>query len=140
MVTRERLQHGDEVADHVAQLVERTAGQGARVRAILATDDLTDDEIGRACHGLAAAGTWMVQGGSWRARRTGLSQLELMRAELPSRVLLKWTDPVKNIGTLLLALSMGVDRFNCDVDQMLADARRSEWLAPLTIPAAGIDY
>lgn len=44
------------------------------------------------------------------------------------------------LGTALLCISMGVDRFNGDVDQLLADAARAEWLGPLTIPLEGYDY
>ncbi|EBM0725551.1 hypothetical protein XE97_24630 [Salmonella enterica subsp. enterica serovar Senftenberg] len=142
LITRERLHYGDgrEVADHIAHLVDTLTPLGARVRTILATDDLTDEQIVRTCGDVAAAGAWMVHGGSWRGRRTGLTQLELMRAELPRHVLLKWTHPVKHLATLLLAMSLGVDRFNGDVDELLRHAKRAEWLAPLSIPVAGMDY
>lgn len=131
---------GQQVADHVAELVETATAGGVRVRTILATDDLTDEQIRRTCRDVAAAGAWMVQGGSWRARRAGLSRVEVIRAALPPEVLVKWTEPVGAVSKLLLCISLGVDRFNGDVDQLLSDASRAERLAPLTIPAAGVDY
>lgn len=142
IVTAVRLEHdeGREVAQHVRAMVEAVGPLGVRVRTIVATEDLTDGEICRTCGDAAAAGAAMVQGGSWRAGRAGLSQIETIRAALPPEVLVKWTDPVKAVSTMLLCISLGVDRFNCDVDQLLADAARAEWLAPLTIPAKGLDY
>jgi len=70
----------------------------------------------------------------------GESYVETIRAALPPEVLVKWTEPIKAVSTMLLCMSLGVDRFNCDVDQILSDAKRAEWLAPLTIPAKGLDY
>lgn len=131
---------GREVADHLARLVDTLAPHGARARAILDTDEMTEDEVSRMCREVAEAGVWMVQGGSWRGRRAGLSQLEDIRAALPSEVLVKWTEPVRSVSSLLLSISMGIERFNGDVDQLLGDAERAQWLAPLTIPVAGVDY
>jgi deoxyribose-phosphate aldolase len=142
VITKARLEHraGREVVDQVRRLVETVTPMGARVRTLIATEELTDEEIRRTCREVAAAGVWMVQGGSWRGRRTGLSQVEVIRASVPAGVLVKWTEPIRSLSTVLLCMSMGVDRFNCDVDQILADAKRAEWLTPLTIPVAGIDY
>jgi deoxyribose-phosphate aldolase len=142
VITKARLapRGGQEVVDQVRRLVETVAPLGARVRTLIATEELTDEEIRRTCQEMAAAGVWMVQGGSWRGRRTGLSQVEVIRASVPAEVLVKWTEPIRSLSTLLLCMSMGVDRFNCDVDQILGDAKRAEWLAPLTIPVAGVDY
>jgi deoxyribose-phosphate aldolase len=142
VVTAARLEPdgGQQVAQHVRRLVDAVGPTGVKVRAIVGTEGLTEVQIRRTCQDLAAAGVWMVQGGSWRARRTGLSHVETIRAALPPEVLVKWTEPVKAVSTMLLCLSLGVDRFNCDVDQVLGDARRAEWLSPLTIPVAGVDY
>jgi deoxyribose-phosphate aldolase len=142
IVSSARIAHdgGREVARHVARLVDTLAPHGARARAILDTDEMTEDEVSRMCREMAEAGVWMVQGGSWRGRRAGLSQLEDIRAALPPEVLVKWTEPVRSVSTLLLSVSMGIERFNGDVDQLLGDAERAEWLAPLTIPVAGVDY
>lgn len=142
VITKARLEHraGREVVDQVRRLVETVTPLGARVRTLIATEELTDEEIRRTCREVAAAGVWMVQGGSWRGKRTGLSQIEVIRASVPAEVLVKWTEPIRSLSTVLLCMSMGVDRFNCDVDQILGDAKRAEWLAPLTIPVAGVDY
>jgi deoxyribose-phosphate aldolase len=142
VVTSARIAHdgGREVADQLARLVDTLTRHGARARAILDTDEMTEDEVSRMCSEVAMAGVWMVQGGSWRGRRAGLSQVEDIRAALPSEVLVKWTEPVRSVSTLLLSVSMGIERFNGDVDQLLGDAERAQWLAPLTIPVAGVDY
>jgi len=142
VITKARLEHraGREVVEQVRRLVETVTPMGARVRTLIATEELRDEVIRRTCHDMAAAGVWMVQGGSWRGTRTGLSQVEVIRASVPAEVLVKWTEPIRSLSTVLLCMSMGVDRFNCDVDQILADAKRAEWLAPLTIPAKGLDY
>ncbi|WP_156400022.1 hypothetical protein [Phycicoccus sp. Soil748] len=142
IITPARLEpeEGRQVANHVAKVVETVVPRGAKVRTIMASEDLTEDEIQRTCQQVAAAGAWMVQGGSWRPGRTGLNHVETIRAALPPEVLVKWTEPIRALSTMLLCMSLGVDRFNCDVDQILSDARRAEWLAPLTIPAKGLDY
>jgi deoxyribose-phosphate aldolase len=142
VVTQARLEHdaGREVVDQVRRLVETVAPMGARVRALIATEELSDEDIRRTCREVAAAGVWMVQGGSWRGRRTSLTQVEAIRASVPPHVLVKWTEPIRSLSTLLLCLSMGVDRFNCDVEQILDEAKRADWLASLTIPVAGVDY
>ena len=142
VITKARLEQGAgrEVVDQVRRLVETVAPMGARVRTLIATEELTDEEIRQTCREVASAGVWMVQGGSWRGKRTGLTQVEVIRASVPAEVLVKWTEPIRSLSTMLLCMSMGVDRFNCDVDQILADAKLAEWLAPLTIPVAGVDY
>lgn len=142
VITKARLEHraGREVADQVGRLVQTLTPLGARVRTLIATEELTDEEIRRICGEVSAAGVWMVQGGSWRGMRTGLSKIEVIRAAVPGEVLVKWTEPVRSLSTVLLCMSLGVDRFNCDVDQILGDAKRAQWLAPLTIPVAGVDY
>ena len=142
VITQARLEHcgGREVVDQVRRLVETVTPMGARTRTLIATEELSDEDIGSTCREVAAAGVWMVQGGSWRGRRTGLSQVEAIRASVPPQALVKWTEPIRSLSTMLLCMSMGVDRFNCDVDQILADAKRAQWLAPLTIPVAGADY
>ena len=142
VITKARLAHraGREVFDQVRRLVQTVTPMGVKVRTLIATEELTDEEVRRTCREVAAAGVWMVQGGSWRGRRTGLSQVEVIRASVPAEVLVKWTEPMRSLSTVLLCMSMGVDRFNCDVDQILADAKRAEWQAPLTIPVPGIDY
>jgi deoxyribose-phosphate aldolase len=142
LVTRARVEHdgGREVAEHVGQLVEVTAPHGAKVRTILATEQLSCEVIERICRDAAEAGVSMVQGGSWRGARAGLSHIERMRGALPADVLVKWTEPVKALHTMLLCISLGIGRFNCDVDQILRDAADAASLGPLTIPAAGIDF
>lgn len=141
-VTKARLSHHDgrEVSEHVALMTQAVTSLGARARVVIGTEDLSDDEISRTCSSMAEAGAWMVQGGSWRGHRAALGQIETIRAALPQEVLVKWTSPVRTISTMLLCISMGVDRFNCDVDTMLADATRSEWLGPLLLPIPGVDY
>lgn len=142
VVTAARVQHdqGRQVASQLERLVAVGSQLGVKVRAILNTDELTNDQIERSCGDAASAGVWMVQGGSWHGPRAGLSQIERMRAALPANVLLKWAAPVKTLNSLLLCLSLGVDRFNCDAEQILAEAVKAQWTGPLIVPSAGVDY
>lgn len=142
IATRERLSvgNGAHFVDQVAALTRMVEPAGVHVRVVLATEEMSTGEIAVACRQFADAGAWMVQGGSWRGRRTTLTQIETMRAALPPHVLLKWTEPVKAVETLLLCISFGVDRFNTDVAALMAQAARRTIVGPLEIPQAGIDY
>lgn len=131
---------GHELADQVAALVEALTPHAARVRVVLDTANLSVEEMRTTCRHSAQAGAWMVQGGSWRGQRTGLSQMSLLRAALEPSVLLKWTEPVKSVDSLLLCIGLGVDRFNADSEKLVADAARAERDGPLTVPVAGVDY
>lgn len=111
-----------------------------RVRVILDTEELTSQRITMTCAQVVEAGAWMVQGGSWRGPRTGFTQVALMRKALGPDVLLKWTQPVRSLETMLLCVAEGVGRFNGDVDLLMAAAQRGTELGPLSVPLAGTDY
>ncbi len=111
-----------------------------RVRALVNCDGMRPEELYSACRMLDDAGVRLVQGGSWRGDRTGLSQIEVMRQALPRAVQLKWTNPVRSVEVMLICIAEGVGRFNADVTTLLAAADRRSHLAPLMVPVPTLDY
>lgn len=132
--------HGALFRETLDGLVTAMTPLGVRLRLIADTESLTYAQVRDACIGATDAYVWMVQGGSWRGRRAGLTEIQLMRSALPSDVLLKWTEPVRRVETMLLCIALGIDRFNADVDELMQSAIRSEWHGPLTIPQPGVDF
>jgi deoxyribose-phosphate aldolase len=61
----------------------------------------------------------------------------MMRDALGPDVLLKWTQPVRSLETMLLCIAEGVGRFNGDVRRIMASAQYSARLGPLTVPVPG---
>ncbi|GAB3888736.1 hypothetical protein GCM10028802_41490 [Terrabacter terrigena] len=141
IATPERLRDsgGAPFYDALEELLSAQRADGYRLRVHLDTGGLTDAEITAACQRLAAAGVWMVQGGSWKGERTAFRHLERMRTALGPGPLLKWTHPV-TFHVMLLAMAYGVDRFNADVVQLLQEADRKGRYAPIAVPLAGIDF
>lgn len=121
--------------------VNQAAAPGAtRVRTLLDTTSMTDDEIRASCRAMVDAGVQLIQGGSIRGDRTALSQVEVMRSAMPRNVLLKWTQPVRSIQALLVSIAVGVDRFNGDPAALIEDASRQTRIAPLRVPVPGVDF
>lgn len=120
--------------------VSRAAPSGTRVRTLLDTTSMTDDEIRTTCRTMVDAGVQLIQGGSIRGDRTALSQVEVMRSAMPRNVLLKWTQPVRSVQALLVSIAVGVDRFNGDPTALLQDASRQTRVAPLRVPVPGVDF
>jgi deoxyribose-phosphate aldolase len=114
--------------------------EGTSLRVLLNTSGMSNDEVARASQAMADAGARLVQGGSFRGDRTPFHQVEAMRAALPAHVLLKWTQPVRSVETMLLCIALGVDRFNGEPSDLLADAARKARIAPLSVPISGIDF
>ncbi|WP_406830508.1 hypothetical protein ABEG17_16135 [Pedococcus sp. KACC 23699] len=137
---RIRRNGGAPFTETLTGLVDAMRPLGIRVRLVTDPESLTSSELRDACHLAAETYVWMAQGGSWRGRRADLAEIQLMRASLPMDVLLKWTDPVRRLETLLLCIALGIDRFNGDVEDLMQAATRAEWLGPLTIPQAGVDF
>ena len=131
---------GGEFERQTAALVASMGQRDVRVRVVLDTEDLSTPEISNACRRATDAGVWMVQGGSWRGQRTGFTQVRTMRHALGPDVLLKWTQPVRSLETLLLCVAEGVTRFNGDVGPLMVAARRHAVLGTLNVPLAGTDY
>ncbi|MEW1953437.1 hypothetical protein [Terrabacter sp. NPDC080008] len=76
---------GQRLVHDVSALVEAMQSRNVRVRVILDTDGLTPHAAATSCELLGSTGAWLVQGGSWRGARTGLSRIQLMRADCPMR-------------------------------------------------------
>ncbi|GAA3689861.1 hypothetical protein GCM10022399_01950 [Terrabacter ginsenosidimutans] len=131
---------GQGFADDVGTLVEAMQGRAVRVRVVLDTDGLTPDATAAACELLGATGVWLVQGGSWRGARTGLTRIQLMRSVLPEGVRLKWTFPVRSLDSMIICIAEGVDVFNGEPQSLLKDAARRVATGPLVVPVKGVDY
>lgn len=138
--SRLSVAQSDKFEDGLGILVETASALGVRVRVIVDTGELTSAHLQDVCRAATNAYVWMVQGGSWRGQRTSLSEIEQMRRDLPGDVLLKWTAPVRRVETLLLCIAFGVDRFNADVNPLMASAIRAEWHGPLEVPKPGVDF
>ena len=137
---RLRLDGGAQFTQTLTGLVDAMTPSGVRVRLITDTESLTSSELRDACDLAAEAYVWMAQGGSWRGRRADLTEIQLMRTSLPMDVLLKWTEPVRRLETMLVCIALGIDRFNGDVEDLMQTATRAQWLGPLVIPQAGVDF
>ncbi len=131
---------GQRFADEVSALVQTMQVRNVRVRVVLDTDGLTPHATAAACELLGATGAWLLQGGSWRGARTGLSRIQLMRAALPDGVRLKWTFPVRSLDSMIICVAEGVDLFNGDPESLLQDAARRIALGPLVVPVKGVDF
>ncbi len=115
--------------------------QGSALRVLLNLRGLSGPEITDACEALVAAGVGLVQGGSAQGPdRSGLSQIQVMRAALPPSVLLKWTHPVRTVDIMLICIAEGVDRFNADIAKLLASASEAAGNTKLRLPVRGLDY
>jgi len=130
----------DLLTDQMRAITAAVSHQACRVRVLLNTEALADNEITSACQRAADAGVHLVQGGSFRGDRTPLGHIETMRAALTSEVKLKWTHPVRSVEALLVCMALGVDRFNGDPPELLAAAVRSSRIAPLMVPLPGVDF
>ncbi|CAN7245883.1 hypothetical protein LJR027_000917 [Terrabacter sp. LjRoot27] len=139
-VDRLSADDGHGFADDVSALVEAMQACDVRVRVVLDTDGLTPQATGAACELLGATGVWLVQGGSWRGARTGLTRIQLMRDALPDGVGLKWTFPLRSLDSMLICMAEGVDLFNGDPQSLLKDAARRIATGPLVVPVSGVDY
>lgn len=141
VATRARIAGGGTTfTRQTAALVEDMAARAVKVRVILDTEHLQPIHITTICQQVSNLGVSVVQGGSWRGQRTGFTQLEQIRDALGPDVLLKWTEPVRSLETTLLCIAEGIGRFNADVEQLMAAARRSAAHGPLALPLRGTDY
>jgi deoxyribose-phosphate aldolase len=124
----------------VSALVDAMRARAVRVRVVLDTDGLTPEATAAACEMLGATGVWLVQGGSWRGARTGLTRIQLMRSVLPDGVKLKWTFPVRSLDSMIICIAEGVDLFNGEPQVLVADAARRLANGPLLVPVKGVDF
>jgi deoxyribose-phosphate aldolase len=128
------------LVEQIDAVTEVTAPSGTRVRTLLNTTSMSDDEIRATCQAMVEAGIHLIQGGSIRGDRTAFSQVEVMRSAMPRSVLLKWTQPVRSVQAMLVSLAVGVDRFNGDPAALIQDASRQIRVAPLRVPVSGVDF
>lgn len=131
-------------ADRLIEQVQAVRGvaapAGVTVRVALNSDEMTDEQVATLCAHLAEAGVDAVQGGAIRGGRVGFGRIELMRQALPRPILLHWAHPVKAVETVLVCIAHGIDRSIGDTEALIASAKRSTRVAPLTVPMAGRDF
>lgn len=131
---------GRRFARELTALVEVVQARGARVRVVLDTAQQTPAATAAACERLGATGAWLVQGGSSGGARTGLSRIQLMRANLPAEVRLKWALPIRTLDSMMIGIAEGVDVFDGDPTSLLAEAADRISTRPLLVPVRGVDY
>lgn len=125
----------------VTTLADHQHDRGFRFRVHLDPAGLQYEQLARVCAGLAEAGVWMVQAGSWQGPSASYRRLLAIRAALGDGPLLKWTTPVSSFHVMLLAMGSGVDRFHPEsATQLLREAKRQAQLAPVAIPVPGLDF
>jgi deoxyribose-phosphate aldolase len=124
----------------VAAVRDAVEPKGGRVRVLLNTTGVPLCDVSLACRQFAQAGVWLVQGGTFLGARASLTVIEAMRQALGPEVLLKWTNPIRSVASLLVCIAEGIDRFNGDPPALLAAARREASWGPLTVPLKGTDY
>ena len=73
-------------------------------------------------------------------RGRGLSPVPVRRLELAPEVMLKGTSPARSLDRLLIGRAEGVDRFNADVETVLAEARRRSNSDQICVPLSGVDF
>lgn len=128
------------LAENTVAVSEAIRPVKGRVRVLLNTTDMTDDQVSAFCQAMVHAGAALIQGGSYHGDRTGFSHIEIMRAAIAPPTLLKWTHPVRSIQTMLVSIAVGVDRFNGNPATPLKDAAQAITTAPLTVPIPGLDF
>ncbi|GAA2017312.1 hypothetical protein GCM10009740_00930 [Terrabacter terrae] len=131
----------DRFFDAVARLSSLQGEAGFRLRVHLEPCGLTPGQAAAACGRFGQLGVWMVQAGTWAGSRASYRLLAPMREALGARNLLKWTTPVTSHHVMLMAMGVGVDRFNTDdPTTLLRAADRQAQSAPLLVPLPGLDY
>lgn len=128
------------IGRQIRSLTEACGSVGGRVRVHIECEQLSDRQLAAACHLAVEAGAHLVQGGSYLGDKADFSQIELMRQAIERPVVLKWTWPVRSLEMMLVAMGMGVDRFNGDPPGLLRDTRTALRLGPLVVPQPGIDF
>jgi deoxyribose-phosphate aldolase len=128
------------IREQVCAVVEVVTPRGASLRVLLNITGITRPQVGDYSAAAAHGGASLVQGGSFRGDRATFTQIEAMRDALPVAVLLKWTQPVRSVEMMLVAMALGVDRFNGDVPALLTSAKRSSEWGPLMLPIYGVDF
>ena len=126
--------------EQVCAVVEVVSRQGRNLRVLLNTTGITNPQVSESTAVAGAAGVSLVQGGSFHGDRATFTQIEAMRDALPPGVLLKWTQPVRSVEMMLVAMALGVDRFNGDIPDLLSSAKRSSANGPLMLPIYGVDF
>lgn len=140
--SRRDIEGGDteEFAQNVTAIAQTLADYGGSARVLLKTEDMSNADVEHACRILRDTGTRLVQAGTWRGDRTRLGQLNRMREALGPDVLLKWTQPVRRLDFMLLAMAEGVDRFDADIGEILSQAAEWQLRGPIRVPVPGVDF
>lgn len=130
----------DGFASRVAAVRSTVLPAGGKVRVLLNTTGMSLPDLRVTCEQLAGAGAWLVQGGTFLGERVGLPEIVEMREALGPKVLLKWTNPLRSVESILVCLAEGVDRFNGNPPALLRAARVATRYEPIDIPLKGVDY
>lgn len=108
-----RLIAGDDryVHDEIQVICDLAHSRDAKVKVILETCYLTDEEKERACKLCTAAGTdWVKTSTGYGTGGCTLHDLRLMRAAVPASVQVKGSGGIRDLDTVLAARAIGATR------------------------------
>lgn len=108
-----KMLHGDEqyVQDEIKLIVDAAHKRGAKVKVIIETCFLSDDQKKRACVLAAEVGAdWVKTSTGYGTKGCTLEDLRLMRAAVPQSVQVKGSGGIRDLDTVLAAREIGASR------------------------------
>ena len=108
-----KLLSGDDdyVLNDIAQMVKEAHGAGAIVKVILETCYLSDEQKIRACRLCTQAGADFVKTSTgYGTKGCTISDLKLMRANVPDHMRVKGSGGIRDLDTVLAARAVGASR------------------------------
>ena len=136
-----RMIAGDEkyVQDEIRMIVDEAHGRGAKVKVILETCYLTDEQKKTACEICTRAGAdWVKTSTGYGSAGCTLDDLRLMRAAVPECVQVKGSGGIRDLDTVLAARKIGATRCGVSAtEKIMAEAEKRYAEGTLTEEPAG---
>lgn len=121
-----KMLHGDEqyVQDEIKLIVDAAHKRGAKVKVIIETCFLSDEQKKRACVLAAEVGAdWVKTSTGYGTKGCTLDDLRLMRAAVPQSVQVKGSGGIRDLDTVLAAREIGASRCGVSAtEKILAEA------------------
>lgn len=108
-----KLLHGDDayVGDEIKAICDLAHSRGAKVKVILETCYLSDEQKKRACRIAAANGAdWVKTSTGYGSAGCTIEDLKLMRASVPAHCQVKGSGGIRDLDTVLAARRAGASR------------------------------
>jgi len=130
-----RLIAGDDsyVADEIRSICDLAHSRGAKVKVILETCYLSDEQKKRACGICAGSGAdWVKTSTGYGSGGCTLHDLRLMRAAVPAHVQVKGSGGIRDLDTVLAARALGATRCGVSAtEKIMEEAERRYALGEL---------